>query len=350
MRILQAAYGLVIVLVLFAVGIAYYGHSRANSAFKGYPEQERFFKIDRGETGYMIGRGLEDAGIIEDQTLFLIALRIRGETERLQTGEYRFSRPLSTLEVARRLVQGDIYTFAVTIPEGLTVQETAEHVAASGLSNKTDLENSFRNTELSKDIEEHVKDLEGYLFPTTYQFTRNATSEQIVNTMINQFETVFNEEKRIKSKELGLTPHQVITLASLVEKETGAAEERPLVASVFWNRLKLGMRLASDPTIIYALKIEGKYDGNLRRIHLELDSPYNTYRVPGIPPGPIASPGEDSIDAVLNPTNTKYLFFVSKNDGTSHFSTTYREHAKAVQKYQVEFFRKKRRPDEGNSS
>jgi UPF0755 protein len=160
--------------------------------------------------------------------------------------------------------------------------------------------------------------------------------------MVSQFKDVFDEKRRARAKELGLTAREVVTLASVVEKETGVAEERPLIGSVFRNRLERGMPLQSDPTIIYALKLEGRYDGNLRRADLELDSPYNTYRVPGIPPGPIASPGEAALDAVLHPADTPYLYFVARNDGSHQFSATYAEHAAAVRRYQVEYFRRGR--------
>jgi UPF0755 protein len=168
--------------------------------------------------------------------------------------------------------------------------------------------------------------------------------------MVAQFEEVFDDDKRSKSKELGLTPRDVVTLASVIEKETGNADERPLIGSVVWNRLERGMPLAMDSTIIFALKRDGRYDGNLRRVDLEMDDPYNTYRVAGPPPGPIASPGEASIDAVLEPAETRYLYFVSKNDGSHHFSTSYREHVNAVRKYQVEYFRNRRRRRNGAGS
>jgi UPF0755 protein len=151
-----------------------------------------------------------------------------------------------------------------------------------------------------------------------------------------------NESRRTRARELDLSPRELVTFASIVEKETGQADERPLIASVFWNRIRIGMALQSDPTIIYELKRQGRYDGNLRRSDLERDSPYNTYTSRGLPPGPIASPGRDSIDAVLYPAESKYLYFVSKNDGSHYFSKTLREHNAAVRKYQIEYFRNQR--------
>jgi UPF0755 protein len=200
----------------------------------------------------------------------------------------------------------------------------------------------FDDPESIRDLDPTAWNLEGYLFPTTYRFTRAVTAEEVVRTMVAQFRSVFGERRRALATELGLTPREVVTLASIIEKETGSAPERPLIGSVFWNRLNRGMALGSDPTIIYALKLQNRYDGNLRRVDLEMDSPYNSYRYAGLPPSPIASPGEAAIDAVLEPAESDYLYFVSKNDGTHHFSRTYREHQAAVREYQIEYFRRKR--------
>ena len=343
MRVVKLIVLLLMLVAALAAFVAYRAYQTALTPYKSYVTEEVFFTVESGATGSRIGRALEDEGIIEDERLFVASLRLRGETGNLQAGEYRFAEPLSTLDVVERLVEGDIYTFAVTVPEGLTVSETAEHLAAKGLGEAAALEEVFQDVTLIADIDRDATDLEGYLFPTTYQFTRNPSPREVARTMVAQFAEIFDGDKRSKSEALGLTPREVVTLASVIEKETGAAEERPLISSVVWNRLERGMPLAMDSTIIFALKREGRYDGNLRRVDLEMESPYNTYRVAGLPPGPIASPGEASIDAVLEPAETRYLYFVSKNDGSHHFSTTYREHANAVRKYQVEYFRKRRR-------
>jgi UPF0755 protein len=350
MRLLKLIALLLIVVAALAGFVAYRAYEMAHDPYQGYAGEEIFFTVDRGATGTRIGRALAAEGIIEEERLFVAALRLRGETGSLQAGEYRFAEPLSTLDVIERLVRGDIYTFAVTVPEGLTVSETAEHLAAKGISEAAALEEVFQDASLVAGIDSDATDLEGYLFPTTYQFTRNPQPREVARMMVAQFEEIFDDEKRAKSKELGLTLRAVVTLASVIEKETGNAEERPLIGSVVWNRLERGMPLAMDSTIIFALKRDGRYDGNLRRVDLEMDDPYNTYRVAGPPPGPIASPGEASIDAVLEPATTRYLYFVSKNDGSHHFSTSYREHVNAVRKYQVEYFRNRRRRRNGAGS
>jgi UPF0755 protein len=350
MRLVKLIALLLVVVAALAGFVVYRAYEMARTPYQGYAGEEIFFTVDRGATGTRIGRALETEGIIEEERLFVAALRWRGETGSLQAGEYRFAEPLSTLDVVERLVRGDIYTFAVTVPEGLTIAETARHLAAKGLGEATALEEVFQDATLVADIDSEATDLEGYLFPTTYRFTRNPEPREVARMMVAQFEEVFDDDKRSKSKELGLTPRDVVTLASVIEKETGNADERPLIGSVVWNRLERGMPLAMDSTIIFALKRDGRYDGNLRRVDLEMDDPYNTYRVAGPPPGPIASPGEASIDAVLEPAATRYLYFVSKNDGSHHFSTSYREHVNAVRKYQIEYFRNRRRRRNGAGS
>ncbi len=306
--------------------------------------------MERGASGTRIAEGLENKGIVSDRRLFLAALRLRGERGTIKAGEYRFAEPLSMIQVLDRLVAGDVFTFPVTVPEGLTLMETAEHLSRLGLGDADRLRESFeQGGGAVAELDAEATNLEGYLYPTTYRFTRRVESGEVTRRMVSQFKQIFGQVRRDRARALGMTPRQVVTLASVIEKETGVPEERPLIGSVFLNRLGRGMPLQSDPTIIYALKLEGRYDGNLRKSDLDLDSPYNTYRFPGLPPGPIASPGEASIDAVLFPADTKYLYFVSKNDGTHHFSTTYAEHMDAVHKYQVEYFRRRRRNGESGS-
>lgn len=336
--------GLVALAVLGAGIAVHRAVELAREPYKGYTEDERFFTVGRGEHGRSIAAALEEQGIIRDRRLFVLALRYLGQTGNLQAGEYRFAEPASTVDVIERLVSGDIYTFAVTVPEGLTLVETAQHLAGRGLGEADALQSAFETAGDIADLDPMATNLEGYLYPTTYLFTRNVEPREIARTMAGQFKQTFGETRRRRAEELGLTPRQVVTLASIVEKETGAAGERPLIGSVFWNRLERSMPLGSDPTIIYALKLEGRFDGNLRRADLEHDSPYNTYRYPGIPPGPIASPGEAALDAVLDPAPTDYLYFVSRNDGTHHFSRTYSEHLSAVRKFQVDYFRRRRSP------
>ncbi len=340
---------LVLLLCLAGAGAAYFGYQQATEPFKGYTGDEIFFTVTPGQPSGSIARALEGEGITRDHRLFVAALWFRRAAGRLQAGEYRFEGPLSTLEVIDQLVAGDIHYVSVTIPEGLTRSETAEHVSQKGLGDAQALRAAFSRPDLIASLDPEASDLEGYLFPETYQFPRNPSPDDVARALVSHFTRVFDDERRAQASSLDMNVRQIVTLASIVEKETGLAEERPLIASVFWNRLNRGMPLQSDPTVIYSLKLEGRYNGNLRRDDLQLDSPYNTYRVAGLPPGPIASPGQAAIDAVLSPPETKYLYFVSKNDGSHHFSTTLREHNNAVRQYQIEYFRQRRRAQRRSS-
>jgi UPF0755 protein len=342
MRALKIAVLLLLLFLAAAVLVGYRGYQLVREPYKGFPEPEVFFTIGRGASAARIAESLEERGIVRDGTLFVLALRYRGETGKLQAGEYRFAEPTSTLAVLDRLVAGDVFTLAVSVPEGLTLVEAAEHLARLGLGEASAFIRSFEDAGGIRNLDPVATSLEGYLYPTTYRFPRSVEPREVARTMVAQFQAIFDERRRARAEELGLTPREVVTLASVIEKETGVATERPLIGSVFRNRLERGMPLQSDPTIIYALKLEGRFDGNLRRADLELDSPYNTYRFPGIPPGPIASPGIAALDAVLHPADTPYLYFVARNDGSHQFSTTYAEHTAAVRRYQIEYFRRSR--------
>ncbi len=341
-RFLKAVVLFVLLFIAGAGILAYRAYTLAREPYRGYGEDEVFFTVERGATGTRIGDELEERGIIRDRRLFLLALRFHSSGKTVQAGEYRFAEPLSTFGVLDKLVSGDTFTFAVTIPEGLTLLETAELLAARGLAEEGAIRSAFEDGRLVADLDPKAASLEGYLYPTTYRFPRKVAPDELARTLVGQFERVFDEKRRAQAAKLGLDTREVVTLASVIEKETGLPEERTLIASVFWNRLRIGMPLQSDPTIIYALELAGRFDGNLTRTDLELDSPYNTYRFPGLPPGPIASPGEASIHAVLEPAETRFLYFVSRNDGSHHFSESYSEHVNAVRKYQVEYFRRRR--------
>ncbi len=220
----------------------------------------------------------------------------------------------------------------VTIPEGLTVSEVADLLDKAGIANKERFLMESEDPELLSSLQLDGKGLEGYLFPDTYYFTPFATEKDVIIAMVEEFRKAFNPEMVAQSKAIGLDLHQVVTLASLIEKETGFNEERALVSAVFHNRLKLGIPLQSDPTVIYGLK---NFSGTLTRKDLESPSPYNTYRIQGLPPGPICNPGVSSLTAALNPAQVPYLYFVSKNDGSHLFSVNLQDHNRAVRIYQA---------------
>ncbi|MCG6922948.1 MAG: endolytic transglycosylase MltG [Acidobacteria bacterium] len=289
--------------------------------------------VPPGATADAIGRKLETQGLVRHPIVFRLLVRSRGLGGQLKAGEYALEGPLSLEDIVELLARGDVVRNEVTIPEGRTIEETAALAAAQGIDHDDFIE-AARDPALIRDLDAEASDLEGYLFPDTYEVplaTDPAVS--LVRRMVERFrEVIAPERTRIEKKEL--TVRKVVILASLVELETAAAEERPRIAAVFLNRLARRMLLQTDPTIIYALKREGTWNGNIRRRDLEMDSPYNTYRYPGLPPGPIGSPGREAILAVLDPADTRDLYFVSRNDGTHHFSETLREHNRAVDRYQ----------------
>ena len=327
-----------------AAGIlGHHAYREAQAPFRGFAGNEIFVAVSAGEPSRGIAQSLQGSGVIKDAGLFLVLLKLRGKAGRLQAGEYRFMEPASLLEVMDRLVAGDVFYRSVTIPEGLTLWETADLLSQRGLGDGEALRAAFRRGALVASLDPGAEDLEGYLFPETYRFVRNPTPEDVANALVDRFISVFDDGRRMRARELGLGVREVVTLASVVEKETGLRDERPLIASVFWNRLERRMPLQSDPTIIYDLKRRGVFDGNIRRRDLRLDSPYNTYRQAGLPPGPIASPGTGAIDAVLHPAESAYLYFVSRNDGSHQFSDSLPKHNAAVRKYQVDHARKQRR-------
>jgi UPF0755 protein len=252
----------------------------------------------------------------------------------LKAGEYAIAIPDSPKNILHILTEGTVYLHSITIPEGLIIQEIAELLDRDNFADRSDFMMETENASLISALDPDAKNLEGYLFPETYRFAKGATAEEIVAAMVFQFRKVFAHEWIERAEDLGLSIRDVVILASLIEKETSQEDEKKIVSSVFHNRLKIGMKLDCDPTIIYVLKIEGKFKGRLLTRDLKFDSPFNTYIYSGLPPGPIANPGRRSIEAALYPADEKFLYFVSKNDGSHHFSRTFREHQNAVNKYQ----------------
>ena len=320
-------FGAFIILIGLAAGGAgawVYGGIR--QPFRGYPAPEQFVDIPSGLSTRAIGERLVAAGVVRDRWTFRAAVWTAGQTTKLKAGEYRFSDAMNPIDVIDKLRRGDVFVVPITFPEGLTVAEMGKIFESKGFGPAEEFVSAGRK-------------LEGYLFPDTYALSRHTDGPKLVRLMNDAFERALTPELRAAAKERGLTERQLVTLASIVEKETGNPAERPLVASVYENRLRIGMALQCDPTVIYALELRGHYAGNIHRDDLLIDSPYNTYRYPGLPPGPIASPGRASLDAVVHPADTEYLYFVSKNDGSHLFATTLAEHNKNVQKFQVEFFK-----------
>ncbi|UCG80115.1 MAG: endolytic transglycosylase MltG [Desulfobacterales bacterium] len=275
---------------------------------------------------------LQEAGLVPHPNRFHWLARLRGDDRRIQAGEYLLCASMSPKVILDSLVKGEALLHKVVIPEGLTVFDIGQIIETAGLMSKE----AFLNAALDHDLVEtfglNGHTFEGYLFPETYHFPKGITPQEVISEMVSQFRSVFTPPWIERAKAMGLTTHEVTTVASMVEKETAKPEERPLIAAVFLNRLKRGMRLESDPTVIYGMK---DFDGNLTRKDLEKLTPYNTYQIKGLPPGPIANPGRASIAAVLYPSEEAYLYFVSKNDGSHHFSRTLTEHNQMVRRYQL---------------
>lgn len=332
-----------VVLALVGAGVAAFMlYQRTSEPFKGYEGAEQFVTIAPGSATRTIGKTLIDAGIIRDDATFRAALWRTGSARGLQAGEFRFDRPMTPAEVIDKIARGEVYNRRITFPEGLNFREMARIYEQQGFGKAADFIDAASDPAAIRDLDAAATDLEGYLFPETYSVPRNTTAKKLVSLMVARFRQLFTSEMQQAALALELTPRQAVTLASLVEKETAQPAERPIVAAVYVNRLKLGMGMQADPTVIYALQRAGRYDGNLRRDDLSFDSPYNTYRYPGLPPGPIASPGLAALQAAVAPAQVDYLYFVSRNDGSHVFARTLVEHNENVRQYQVLYFREQR--------
>jgi UPF0755 protein len=318
-RLLLAAVvgGLVAGAALFSLGMPFRG-------FQG----DIFLQFDRGSGTRAIAQGLSDAGVIRYSWQFLLA-RAMNPAAKLQAGEYRFAEPASVLDIFSRLRRGDIYYFDFTVPEGSNMYDIARLLEEERMVGAEDFLRAAGDPARIRDLAPAAKTLEGYLFPSTYRLSHFTTAADLCQMMTTEFRKQW--KKLAGSAE---NVHQTVTLASLVEKETGVPEERAVVAGVFANRLRIGMRLDCDPTVIYAALIENRYRGVIHRSDLDNPNPYNTYQNSGLPPGPIANPGAAALAAALAPAQTDFLYFVAKSGGGGHvFSSSLAAHEKAVQSY-----------------
>jgi UPF0755 protein len=296
-----------------------------------------FVQIPRGTPAAGIARLLEADGVVRSALSFrVLALRRHA---RLEAGEYHFDRPETPEQIFDTLAHGRIYLVTVVVPEGDTMAGIAVQLEAKGVTTRDAFLAAARSPALIADLAPKAPTLEGFLFPATYQFPRHQPGVRIAEAMVRRFREVWTRTVAARHEQQGsgaaanLTPLEIVTLASLVEKETAVPEERPLVASVFTNRLRAHMSLDCDPTVIYALELAGRYNGRLLLADLRVDSPYNTYRRRGLPPGPIANPGESSLAAALAPAPVKYLYFVATGDGGHVFGRTLAEHNRNVAHY-----------------
>jgi UPF0755 protein len=336
-----------LVLALIVGAVAAVALRALNQPYRGYQQPEIFVDIPQGLGVAAIGHRLVEAGVVRSDWAFRLAVWRRGAARTLKAGEYRFAGDLRATEVVDRLVAGAVVLRPITFREGLTILDMAAHFEAEGLGTKAMFTAAAGRASLVRDLDPSADDLEGYLFPETYNLPRDASADVLIEQMVARFHAVYDQPLRDAAKARGLTTRQVVTIASLIEKETSRADERPLVSAVYQNRHRIGMGMQCDPTVIYALQKAGLWRGNLTRENLQFDSPYNTYRYAGLPPGPIAAPGRASIEAAIKPADVPYLYFVSRNDGSHVFASTLDEHNRNVHRHQVQYFRDQRRANGG---
>ena len=315
------------VLSCLVLDLLVYGDKSANTE-----NSKKVVVILPGQNLSTIADYLNNTGIIKNPVKFKLLARIKGCDKKIKAGEYLFSSSMPPIKILEAMASGKVLLYKITIPEGYNMEQIASIIAKAKLVTKEDFLMAATDSSFVHKHGINAETFEGYLFPDTYYFPKNITQEKIIATMVEQFRSIFNQKWENRAKDINLSIHQVVTLASIIEKETGVSLERPIISSVFHNRLKKKMRLESDPTVIYDLK---NFDGNITRKHLLAQNPYNTYTIKGLPPGPISNPGIKAIEAALYPADTDFLYFVSKKDQTHKFSTNIKDHDKAVRKYQL---------------
>lgn len=314
-------------LLFLLLGICAYAVFTYTSAMSYRSPKKTRFIVEKGQSAAKIAKNLEENSIISNNFVFLLYVRLTDQAQKLKPGEYEIPRNSSLKKVVAQIVSGRTIRYQITIPEGYTARQICEQFVKKELMTKKQCTDFVINPSLFLKNSDGIETLEGYLFPETYFFERSTTPKEMIQTLVNQFYKVIPPDALQKAKEKNLTLHEWVTLASLIEKETGFAEERPLIAGVFHNRLKKGMLLQTDPSVIYGIE---NFDGNLTRKHLQTDTPYNTYTRKGLPKGPIASPGKGALMAAIRPTATEAYYFVAKGGGKHYFSKTLGQHNLAV--------------------
>lgn len=324
--------GLLALLAIAALGAgAGWLNLQITKPYRGHRPQKTFVDIPRGTSRWGVAKILRKNDVIRNRVAF--ALLSDWHFRRpLQAGEYLFDHQLDSRDVFWKIAHGQIFVHIVTVPEGWTMYDIGNQLQQQDICSKQDFLAAARDTSLISDLAPHAKSLEGFLFPSTYQFTRHTTCRQIAATMVHRFRTVWGslQVPRFPQLPQNMTPEDALTVASLVERETPNPAERPLVAGVFYNRLRLGYPLQCDATVQYALLLKGHAMGDVKHDDLLVDSPYNTYQHRGLPPGPISNPGEAALQAALAPENTEYLYFVANDHGGHFFSKTLEEHNRNV--------------------
>jgi len=316
------------VMVLTAVAYFFYDINRPF----GKEGETVLIDIPRGHSFVEIAKSLHTQGVVRDELFFYLLSMSKGVVHRIKAGEYEFVQPMSPRDILDKLVRGEIKYYRVVIHEDLNIREIAERLNQFGLIHMKKFMDLSEDKAFLTSLGITGDSIEGYLFPETYLFDRSMGAKRIMARMVGEFWKHATPERIKRANELGMTTHQWVTMASLIGKETGYSREKGMISSVFHNRIKKGMRLQSDPTAVYHIK---DFTGPILRSHLAADSPYNTYRIMGLPPGPISNPGIDSLMAAIYPSSGEFLYFVSKKDGTHFFSFHYSSHLQAIRKYQT---------------
>lgn len=323
---------LLLILVALLVGTALFHYSTAPVN----PEQTtKIVDIPKGAGFIRISEILSEAGFVRNRPFFWLLALGKQATLHIRAGEYELSGSMSPAEIFDKLVRGEIKSYSVTLPEDITVGDVAERLVAFKLINEKEFAALATDKNFLVSLGIESDSIEGYLYPNTYKLDRSMTTKEVLRTLVKEFWRRVTPEMRSRAETMGLNINEWVTLASIIGKESGNSEEKPLISAVFHNRLALGMKLQSDPTAVYHMGNTGNSVKTVRREHLLADTPHNTYRIKGLPPGPIANPAVDSLLAALYPAKVDYLYFVAKNDGTHYFSASLQTHNRAVLKYQI---------------
>ena len=351
---------LFVIFLLLLIGIAgsvFWIYSSLNKPHQ-HDKTNKYVVIPKGSTPNEIIGKLNTEGIISGELPTLIYLRTLGDAGKLQAGEYQFNSPITPMQVLKELEKGEERTTKITIPEGFTRFDIAKRIAEKFPGNPPMDDKAILSlmddVSLVKDFDATAKNLEGYMYPSTYSFPRDTAPKEVIKKMVEQFFKTWKSDWTTRARELGRTPHEIVTLASLIETESGVESERPVVASVIYNRIAKNIPLGIDQTAVYIAKMQNRWDGVINKSDLEVDSPYNTRRFGGIPPGPISSVSESAINAALNPVNTNYIFYVrnvEKNDGSHNFYASAADFERGKAEYQkwLEQQRQEKKAEEGNN-
>ena len=356
MKFIKFLFVLFLLSIIALGGVSYWIYSSLNAPHQ-HAKANQFIQIPKGSTPNEIIEKLTAEGILNNALPTQIYLRSFGDASNLKAGEYQFDSPITPLQVLRELEKGEERTTKLTIPEGFTRFDIAKRIAEKfpqnpPMDDKAILQ-LMDDVSLIKDIDPTAKNLEGYMFPTTYSFPRDAKPQEIIARMVEQFKRTWKPEWNEKARALGRTPHEIVTIASLIETESKVPAERNIVSSVIYNRLSKNIPLGIDQTAVYIAKMQNRWDGTINKSDLEVDSAYNTRKYGGIPPGAISSVSESSLEAALNPAQTDYLYYVlnvEKNDGSHHFYSSAADFERGKAAYQVwlEQQRREKRAEENN--